>query len=300
MEPPVGRMNRDSSDLATALFLVLALVVGGWFLMRADELIEPGRSVRTPAAASPSTSAGPASPGPGPSGPSSSTGPGGSPEPGQTGSPRPTQPTPSSTPGAVEVSVAASKGFASAVRTDWAEAAAIQSMQNILAGTNDEGRATQQTLRARAVALTPRGEPKVGGMGPSAWAAVLTELGYPYELRTAASRGAALKLAARAIQATGRPAGLVTSAGLDSWVMTGFRATDDPASGRAFEVTAARIQDPWYPATVAGQGKTYKPGTWHGGTSLRRSVVPYQVVGATYPKLEGKFLVVLPLAAEQS
>ncbi|MCU0483110.1 MAG: hypothetical protein MUC54_02370, partial [Chloroflexi bacterium] len=128
---------------------------------------------------------------------------------------------------------------------------------------------------------------------------VLAELGYPYELRTAASRGAALALAARAIEATGRPAGLVAAGGLNSWVMTGFRATDDPASGRPYEVTAARIQDPWYPATVAGQGKTFKPGTWHGAASLRRSVIPYQVVGASYPELEGKYLVVLPLEAGQ-
>ena len=291
-------MNRDSSDLATALFLVLALLVGGWFLMRADELTEPGRPVRTPAAASPTASAGPASPEPGSSGASPSTGPGGSPEPGQSSGPTPTPSAASSTPGPVEVSVAGSEGFASAVRTDWAEAAAIQSMQNILAGTDNDSRTTQQELRARAVALTPRGEPKTGGMGPSGWAATLRELGYRYELRTATSRAAALRLAARAIQATNRPAGLITRGGLDSWVMTGFRATDDPASGRPFEVTAAQIQDPWYPATVAGQGKTYKPGTWHGSSSLKGSLVRYQVAGISYPKLEGKYLVVLPLAAE--
>jgi hypothetical protein len=64
-------------------------------------------------------------------------------------------------------------------------------------------------------------------------------------------------------------------------------------------VTAARIQDPWYPAAVPGGGQTYKPGTWHGAASLRRSIVPYQVVGAAYPELEGKYLVVLPIAAEQ-
>lgn len=292
-------MNRDSSDLATALFLVLALVVGAWFLAQADELYEPGRQIRTPAALSPSPSAGPGSPGPGQSGAPASAGPAESPQPGQSASPAPSGATASSTPGAVEVSVAASEGFAAAVRADWAEAAAIQSMQNILAGSDDDSRATQEGIRERAVALTPRREPKVGGMGPSAWAAVLTELGYPYELRTAASRSAALKLAARAILATGRPAGLVTNAGLDSWVMTGFRATDDPASGRAYDVTAARIQDPWYPARIAGQPRTFKPGTWHGAVSLKRSVIPYQVVGATYPALEGKYLVVLPVATAQ-
>ena len=289
-------MNRDSSDLATALFLALALVVGGWFLVRADELIEPGRPAGTPAAASPSASGGPGSPGPGPSGSLPSSNPGASSGPGQTGSPGPNQTPASATPGPVEVSIAASQGFASAVRTDWAQAAAVQSMQNIMAGTNDRSRATQERIRAQAIALTPRGEPKVGGMGPSSWAAVLTELGYPYELRTVTSRNTALKLAARAIQATGRPAGIVTRAGLDSWVMTGFRASDDPASGRPYEVSAARIMDPWYPATVAGQGKTYKPGTWHGAASLKARVIPYEVVRLSYPRLEGKYLVVLPVA----
>ena len=293
-------MNRDSSDLATALFLALALIVGGWFLVQADEMIEPGRPARSPAAASPSTSGGPGSPGPGSSGASPSTGPGGSPGPGQTGSPAPSGAPASSTPGSIEVSVAGSKGFAAAVRTDWAQAAAIQSMQNVMAGTNDRSRATQERIRARAIALTPRGEPKVGGMGPSSWAAVLTELGYPYELKAVASRSGALQLAARAIQATGHAAGIVSRGGLDSWVITGFRASDDPASGRAYEVTAARIMDPWYPATVAGQGKTYKPGTWHGTASLKRNVIPYEVVGRSYPSLEGKYLVVLPVAESES
>jgi len=287
-------MNRDSTDLATALFLALALVVGGWFLARAGELIEPGRPGRTPAAGSPSASPGQGSAVPGTPGSSPTAGPGESPGPAATGSPAPTQMPPSASPGPLEFSVAGGEGFAPAVRTDWAQAAAIQAMQNVLAGTNDRSRATQERLRSRAIALTPRGEPKIGGMGPSSWAATLTELGYPYELRAVSARSQALKLAARAIRTTGRPAGLVARSGLDSWVMTGFRATDDPASGRTYSVTAARIMDPWYPASVAAWGKTSKPGTWHGAASLERNVVKYKVVGS-YPRFEGKYLVVLPV-----
>ncbi len=288
-------MNRDSTDLATALFLALALVVGGWFLARAGDLIEPGRPVRTPAVTtSPSASPGQGSPVPGTPGASPTSSPGGSPGPDETGSPAPTLMPAFETPGPIEFSVAGSEGFAPAVRTDWAQAAAIQAMQNILAGTNDRSRATQENIRTQAIALTPSGEPKIGGMGPSSWPATLTELGYPYQLRVVSARSQALKLAAQAIRATGRPAGLVTRNGLDSWIMIGFRATDDPASDRTFSVTAARIMDPWYPASLAAWGKTSKPGSWLGAASLERNVVKYKVVGS-YPKFEGKYLVVLPV-----
>jgi len=292
-------MNRDSTDLATALFLVLALVVGGWFLVRAGELIEPGQPGRSPVAvSSPSSGPGGGSPAPTAPGGSPSTGPSGSPGASTTESPAPTS-SATASPGPIEVSVGAGEGFVQAVRTSWAQAAAIQAMTNILAGSDDGSRATQEQLRKRAIALTPAGEPRIGGMGPSSWAATLTELGYPYELRAASTRARALVLMAEAIQATGRPAGLVTRTGRDSWVVTGFRATDDPASGRPFSVTGVRIIDPWYPTAVAAWGKTVRPGSWVGAAGLERNLVRYEVAAGSYPDLEGKYLVVLPLPMDE-
>jgi hypothetical protein len=104
-----------------------------------------------------------------------------------------------------------------------------------------------EALYRRIEQLTTWKDSHNGGTGPGGWAALLTEKGYPYEVRVYPSRGAALRAAATALRETRRPVGILAWAGVHSWVLTGYTATADPATTTKFTVTTARVLDPWYP-----------------------------------------------------
>jgi hypothetical protein len=78
------------------------------------------------------------------------------------------------------------------------------------------------------------------------WAEGLELLGYgPYEELAARSRAGALRIAARQMRLTGKPVGLLVWGGDHAWVMSGFRATADPAVTDDYDVSAVWIEDPW-------------------------------------------------------
>src|SRR5438067_4769421 len=123
----------------------------------------------------------------------------------------------------------------------------MQTIMNIVARTHDTSLAGQQRLYSLARRLSP---PTLVGTGaePEGWAEGLNQLGYGrYAVATAPTRTAAMKLAAKQIRATGRPVGLLVWRGAHSWVMSGFRATADPAWTDRYSVTGAYIEDVWYP-----------------------------------------------------
>ena len=55
-----------------------------------------------------------------------------------------------------------------------------------------------------------------------------------------------MSTAARALERTGRPVGLVMWAGRHAWLMTGFESTRHPRRDDA-QVTGVRVMDPLYP-----------------------------------------------------
>jgi len=132
-------------------------------------------------------------------------------------------------------------------------------------------------------------------LGEEGWAAVLTEMGYPYEVRTYPSRLAAVRAAASALRATGRPVGILAWAGVHSWVMTGFRATADPAAARMFTVTAASILDPWYPWVSTRWPRSEAPNVPRDMDDLMANVLPWKLASGPYTGRDGKFLLVVPL-----
>src|SRR5262249_25145729 len=95
----------------------------------------------------------------------------------------------------------------------------------------------------------------------------------------------ALTRAARQIAITGKPVGLVVDRGKHAVVMTGVKATANPAFG-AFTVTGVAISDPYG-----------SPHVWTtlGGTPL----LPYRETGATaiYDSFWiGKYVLIVPQA----
>ncbi len=179
-------------------------------------------------------------------------------------------------------------------------AAAVQNMLNVIRLTED-GRApdgsetTQRALHTRIVELTTWEDSHNGGTGPGGWAAVLTEMGYPYEVRTYPSRLAALRAAASALRATGRPVGILAWAGVHSWVMTGFTATADPAVTTTFTVTTANVLDPWYPWISTRWPRSEAPAVPRNAKDLNANILPWNLASGPYEGRDGKFLLVVPL-----
>jgi len=181
------------------------------------------------------------------------------------------------------------------------EAAAVQSMLNLIRLTED-GRepdvseTSQRALYDRIAALTTYEDSHVGGTGPGGWAALLTEEGYPYEVQSYPSRTTAMRAAARAIEATGRPVGILAWTGIHSWVMTGFTATADPATTKSFGVPTAYVMDPWYPWVSAVWPRSAAPNAPRNTADLKANFLPFGLRSGPYPGRDGQFVLVVPLA----
>jgi len=187
--------------------------------------------------------------------------------------------------------------FVSQATKDWCTAAAMQIMVNIIEeGRGDTSRAEQRSLYDLGRSLPPfdRGP----GIPPQAWAAALGEAGVgPYVVHSEPTRMLALQAAARAIRATGRPAGLVMWRGAHAWVMSGFEATADPAVSSAFQVTDVWSEDPWYPRISSIWGRSNKPHTLVSPRKIGEDFLSWRRPSGDYPEYDRKFVVILPVLA---
>lgn len=211
-------------------------------------------------------------------------------------------PTASPTPGGPFTINLYRKGvFVHQADKDWCVAAAAQGMLNVIRlhedGTPpDTSATTQRILYRRIEQLTTWEDSHNGGTGPGGWAALLTEMGYPYEVRVYASRSAALRAAATALRETRRPVGILAWAGVHSWVLTGYTATADPATTKRFTVTTARVLDPWYPWVSTRWPRSEAPNAPRDAKDLKANVLAWNLASGPYPGRDGQFLLVVPLA----
>ena len=180
--------------------------------------------------------------------------------------------------------------------------ASMQMMLNMIEPGRDRSATTQLKLQKLARSWSgsrPDGRERQGA-SVRGWAAGLNILGAgPYKLVGEATLEAALRTAARAIAATGKPVGLLVWQGRHAWVMTGFSATADPASD-AFTVTRANIHDPLYPHGSAVWGPSPAPGEALTPATVGRQFVPRRmgswpsaIPGMLPSTLGGKYVLVL-------
>ncbi len=173
--------------------------------------------------------------------------------------------------------------------------ASTQMMLNMIRPGSDRTAATQLRLQKVARAWSgPRPDGRVRqGAGVMGWAAGLTLAGAgPYRVVGLPTIDEALLVAARAMEITGRPVGLLMWRGRHAWVMSGFTATKEPFEPGA-RVTAAIVEDPLYPNRSATWGPSPAPGVTLSVTVLGRQFVPRQSSWGT-ASLAGMYVLVLP------
>jgi hypothetical protein len=179
-------------------------------------------------------------------------------------------------------------------------AAAMQTMINIMSPGADRSTKKQQALAKLARELsTPTFRGK--GAEPEGWAAGLNKLGFgPYVVAVRGSRRAAIETAARALRLTGRPVGILAWRGAHSWVMSGFRATADPAVTSSFRVTHVNIEDVWYPRVSSLWGASRPPNSLVPVARLPEDILPWRRPDRRHPDKDGRYVLVLPVRAPRA
>jgi len=173
--------------------------------------------------------------------------------------------------------------------------AAMQTMINIMSPGADRTRATQDRLYRLARKLSPK--TLVGkGAEPEGWASGLEQLGFGrFVVDLQPTRAKAIKAAAKALRLSGRPVGLLVWRGAHSWVMSGFRATADPAVTNDYTVTHAVIEDVWYPFISSIWGASRPPNALVPVKALPEDYLPWRRPTHRYPDKDGQFVLVVPV-----
>jgi hypothetical protein len=186
--------------------------------------------------------------------------------------------------------------FATQVTKIYCVPGAMQTMMNVMDdGATKASKRIQDRLHRLARRLSTdrlRGQ----GSEPEGWARGLEHLGYGrFKVVAAAARERAIKVAALAIRRTNRPVGLLVWRGAHAWVMTGFKATADPALTDDFRVTHVRIVDVWYPRVSSIWGASVKPNTLVAVEKLPEDYLPWRRPLMKYPEKDRKFVLVMPV-----
>ena len=187
--------------------------------------------------------------------------------------------------------------FATQVTKIYCVPGAMQTMMNVMdRGATRASRKVQDRLYRLARRLSTdrlRGQ----GAEPEGWARGLQRQGYGrFEVVVAGSRNGAIRAAARAMRRTNRPVGLLVWRGAHAWVMTGFRATADPARTERFRVTHVRIVDVWYPRVSSIWGASVRPNTLVPVSRLPEDFLPWRRPLMRYPDKDRRFVIVAPVA----
>jgi len=180
--------------------------------------------------------------------------------------------------------------------------ASLQMMINMIEPGRDRTRATQLRLQNLARRFSPPRRDGTIRQGASVrgWVKVLQrEVDQPYRLVGADTLSKAVKLAARAIDRTGAPVGLLVWRGRHAWVMSGFESNKSLDQGG--KITTVTIYDPLYPYGNDYWGPSPKPGVPITIAQLGRQFVPRGTgnrirtsLEQAYPTLSGKYVLVLP------
>jgi hypothetical protein len=143
--------------------------------------------------------------------------------------------------------------FSTQLTWTWCVGASVQIMLNEIKGRHDHSRHSQWTYMRYARQHDRHYRRPIRGSDPQGWAAALNRFngGSGYRVHADGNFQRAVHDAARRIRLTGHPVGLLVKTGVHAWVMSGFKATADPALTNNFIVTAVYVEGPLFPMQQA-------------------------------------------------
>jgi hypothetical protein len=206
-------------------------------------------------------------------------------------------PTPARKPVDVQIVRDSKAAFASEERKDWCAPAGLQMVLTIL-GHGDTTPRLQAEIAGRVGEWEAYSDSKDGEWGPSAMVLALSAYDVKgYQVRAYGTMDDALFDASVALTNTHSPVIIIAWKGAHTWVMTGFKATADPAVFDDAKITGAYILDPWYPRVSTIWPRSLPAGSFHDIPGMRENFVPWQRPEGIYPGRDGKFLLVIPTKA---
>jgi hypothetical protein len=186
--------------------------------------------------------------------------------------------------------------FSTQATLRWCVAASIQMMINITLNQKDHRRSTQARY-IRYARRHDRYPPSVPAKGsdPQGWVVGLNHFSGSSSYHWVASHSFrwAVQSAARRLRQTGKPVGLIVLNSNHAWVMTGFHATADPATGSGFRITSVNVMGPLYPLRQRA-GYDPAPDTRISVDRLRGFLTRYRDSRGTHNPWEGSYITIQP------
>ena len=178
----------------------------------------------------------------------------------------------------------------------WCTAAGVQIARNIVEHKADHSTGGQRRYFNWMRERNRYDLPLSAGVDPAGWTAGLRHfVDDRYRLVASRTFDAALRSAVTRMRRTGLPVALTVSHGNHGWILTGFRATADPAKTSSFKVTSVRVTGPLY-GLQSKNGYDMPPNTKLTTAQLKRFFTPWRYA----PKRmvwDGRYVSIEPVPA---
>ena len=176
----------------------------------------------------------------------------------------------------------------------WCTAADVQIMRNIVHHKTNHKKVQQRRFFQYMRAHDRYPIPVRDGVDPEGWAAGLRRYVDPgYRLVASGSFKKALRSAVRSLRLTNLPVGITVAHGNHAWVLTGFRATADPAVTDDFKIKSVRVTGPLWGLQSRSYGYDMRPNTKLTRRQLKRFFTPWHYAGVRMT-WEGRWVSVQP------
>ena len=158
----------------------------------------------------------------------------------------------------------------------WCTAAGVQIVRNIVDRKTDHTTAGQRRYFDWMRTRNRYDLPLSAGVDPAGWTAGLRHfVDDRYRLVSSRTFDSALRSAVTRLRLTNLPVALTVSHGNHGWILTGFRATADPAKTSSFTVTSVRVTGPLY-GLQSKNGYDMAPNTKLTTAQLKRFFTPWK------------------------
>ena len=158
----------------------------------------------------------------------------------------------------------------------WCTAAGVQIVRNIVEREADHTTSGQRRYFEWMRQHNRYDLPESAGVDPQGWTAGLRHfVDDRYRLVSSRTFDEALRSAVERLRLTNLPVAITVSHGGHGWILTGFRATADPATTSSFSVTSVRVVGPLY-GLQSKNGYDMAPNTKLTPAQLKRFFTPWK------------------------